>query len=219
MTALDTSVAHYPVLMVLGPHETPREVTLADGYRFEPWDPRHKDAWVRLHVTLGQLPSIEEGLSYFERTYEADPEALGRQMVLVCDDSGALVGTSSVWAGEHFGERRLRVHWVGVDPAHQRRGIARALVLRTIALFDELVPSGEPPLYLTTQTESWVACGLYLSLGFAPYRGAMPPRFSACPETFEEDNERAWRIIANRLGRRLPEPGAGAAGGRGGQLP
>lgn len=204
MTVLDTSVAHYPVLMVLGAHETPHEVALAEGYRFEPWDPRHRDAWVRLHVALGQLPSYEEGLAYFARTYEPDPEALRRQMVLVCDEGGELVGTSSVWPGEHFGERRLRVHWVGVDPRHQRRGLARALMLRTIALFDELVPSGEPPLYLTTQTESWVACGLYLSLGFLPYRGAMPPRFSARAETFEEDNERAWHIIAGKLGRGLP---------------
>lgn len=204
MTVLDTSVAHYPVLMVLGAHDTPHETALADGYHFEPWDPRHRDTWVRLHVALGQLPSFEKGLAYFERTYEADPEALRHQMILVCDGNGELVGTSSVWPGEHFGERRLRVHWVGVDPAHQRRGLARALMLRTIALFDELVPSGEPPLYLTTQTESWPACGLYLSLGFRPYTGPMPPHFSASEETFERDNERAWRLIADRLGRQLP---------------
>lgn len=199
MTVLDTSVPHHPVLMVLGPHEPVRDVPLAPGYHFEPWSDSYKDAWVRLHVALGQLPSLKEGTSYFERTYEADRDALERQMILVCDDAGNLAGTSSLWPGDHFGESRLRVHWVGVDPAHQRRGIARALMLSTIRLFDELVPSGTPPLYLTTQTESWIACGMYLKLSFLPYKGPMPPRFSADEKTFEQTNELAWDLIEKKL--------------------
>ena len=199
MTVLDTSMPHIPVLMTLGPHKPVVNVTLPEGYRFATWEPRFREPWVRLHVLLGQLPSYEEGLAYFERTYESDPEALERQMILVVGESGALAGTSSLWRGDHFGEPRLRVHWVGVDPAHQRRGIARALMLRTIALYDELVPSGEPPLYLTTQTESWVACGMYRKLGFVPYRGPMPPNFGADPQTFSNKNDEAWQLIDLRL--------------------
>lgn len=202
MTVLDTTVAHYPVLMTLGQHEPVRETPLAHGYHFEPWAERHREPWVRLHVRLGQLPSVEEGLAYFERTYEPDPDALARQMILVCDDAGRLVGTSSLWPGEHFGESRLRVHWVGVDPSHQRRGIARSLMLRTIALFDELCPASGTPLYLTTQTESYAAVGLYYKLGFVPYRGPRLPRFSDAPddEAFARDNKAAWQIINEKLG-------------------
>ena len=199
MTVLDTSVPHIPVLMVLGDHEPVADVALPAGYRFAAWEPRFCEPWVRLHVLLGQLPSYEEGLAYFERTYEADTTALSRQMILVVDEEGELAGTSSLWRGDHFGEPRLRVHWVGVDPAHQRRGLARALMLRTIRLFDELVPAGEPPLYLTTQTESWPACGMYLKLGFVPYAGPMPPGFAADPATFGEKNDEAWRIIYAKL--------------------
>ena len=199
MTLLDTSVAHYPVLMVLGPHEHVGQVAMPEGYHLEPWDPRFREPWVRLHVTLGQLPSVEQGLAYFDRTYGVDPEALARQMLVACDASGDLVGTSSVWPGDHFGEKRLRVHWVGVDPAHQRHGLARALMLHTIRLYDELVPSSEPPLYLTTQTESWAAVSLYYKLGFVAYRGPKPPNFSARAETFAADNERAWRLIDEKI--------------------
>ena len=206
MTVLDTSMPHIPVMMTLGPHEPVANVTLPEGYRFAAWEPRFREPWVRLHVLLGQLPSYEEGLAYFERTYGSDPVALGRQMILAVDANGALAGTSSLWRGDHFGEPRLRVHWVGVEPAHQRRGLARALMLRTIALYDELVPSGEPPLYLTTQTESWAACGMYRKLGFVPYRGPMPPGFGADPETFCDKNDEAWRLIDDRLrdGARSP---------------
>ena len=199
MTVLDTSVPHVPVLMVLDDYEPVADVELPAGYRFAAWEPRFREPWVRLHVLLGQLPSYDEGLAYFERTYESDPAALERQMILVVDEKDELVGTSSLWRGDHFGEPRLRVHWVGVSPDHQGRGLARALMLETIRLYDELVPSGEPPLYLTTQTESWVACGMYLKLGFVPYVGPMPPNFSADPETFEKKNDEAWAIIRGKL--------------------
>ena len=199
MTVLDTSVPHVPVLMVLDDHETVADVELPAGYRFAAWEPRFREPWVRLHVLLGQLPSYDEGLAYFERTYESDPAALERQMILVVDEKDELVGTSSLWRGDHFGEPRLRVHWVGVSPDHQGRGLARALMLETIRLYDELVPSGEPPLYLTTQTESWVACGMYLKLGFVPYEGPMPPNFAADPATFGEKNREAWELIRRKL--------------------
>lgn len=199
MTALDTTVPHVPVLMVLGRHEPVGEVRLPAGYRFATWEPRFREPWVRLHVLLGQLPSYEEGLAYFERTYESSPAALERQMILVVDEKSELVGTSSLWAGDHFGESRLRVHWVGVSPHHQRRGLARALVLESVRLYDKLVPSGEPPLYLTTQTESWVACGMYLKLGFVPYVGPMPPNFASDPATFGEKNREAWELICRKL--------------------
>ena len=189
MTVLDTSMPHIPVMMTLGPHEPIADVTLPEGYRFAAWEPRFREPWVRLHVLLGQLPSYEEGVAYFERTYESDPAALERQMVLAVDGDGVLAGTSSLWRGDHFGKPRLRVH----------RGLARALMLRTIALYDELVPAGEPPLYLTTQTESWVACGMYRKLGFVPYRGPMPPNFGSDPETFCDKNDEAWRLIDDRL--------------------
>ena len=201
MTVLDTSVPHIPVLMTLGEHERvePGAIELAPGYRLVPWEPRYREPWVRLHVLLGQLPSLEEGLAYFKRTYEADPAALAQQMVVAVDERGELAGTSSLWRGDHFGEPRLRVHWVGVHPDHQRRGLASALVRTTVALYDELVPAGEPALYLTTQTESWAACGMYLKLGFVPYRGEMPPGFAADPATFATRNDEAWRIIFAKL--------------------
>lgn len=200
MTTIDTSVPDIPVYMVLGPHEPVGDVALPEGYRLAAWDDSLRDAWVRLHVGLGHLgPTLEDGAAYFERTYGADPAACARQMVVALAPDGSLAGTSSLWEGRDFGEARLRVHWVGVSPAHQRRGLARTLVRSSVRLFDELVPGGEPPLYLATQTGSWVACGLYRSLGFVPYRGPVPAGLDLDPETFATRNDEAWRIIDGRL--------------------
>lgn len=197
MTTLDKSVPYYPVLMVLDKEVEIPEVSLAQGYYFQRFDSGYTEDWVRLHVLLGQLESFEKGMEYFEETFASHPEELRKQMILIVDEQGRLAGTSSVWRGDHFGDERLRVHWVGVHPDHQKKGLARSLMLETISLYQEMEHTA--PLYLTTQTNSYVAIHLYKQLGFVPYMGEMPVNFKANAKTFKEDNEKAWQIIDQKL--------------------
>lgn len=197
MTVLDKSVPYYPVLMVLHEHVIIKNIKLPSGYHFKQYDVSYKEAWIALHVALGQLESIAYGRTYFEETFEAYPAELKKQMILIVNEEEKLVGTSSIWRGNHFGEDRLRVHWVGVHPEHQKKGLAKALMLRTIQLYDDM--SQSEPLYLTTQTNSYVAIGMYLRLGFEPYMGLRPVNFHAKEETFIQDNEKAWEIIYQKL--------------------
>lgn len=197
MTTLDKSIPYYPVLMVLTQPPVVDEIPLAQGYSFQPYDPSYKEAWIALHVSLGQLDSMEAGRRYFAETFECHPEELQRNMILVIDEKGNLAGTSSVWEGFHFGERRMRVHWVGVDEQHQRRGLAKSLMLKTIQLYRTL--DCEYPLYLTTQTNSYVAISMYQHLGFTAYRGSMPVNFHGVGDSFEQDNETAWRMIEEQI--------------------
>lgn len=197
MTVLDKSIPYYPVLMVLEQPPVIHEVPLAPGYSFQPYDPSYKEAWVALHVALGQIKSREAGLQYFAETFETRPQELQRQMILIVDEQGKLAGTSSVWEGFHFGERRMRVHWVGVDEHHQRRGLAKSLMLKTIQLYQSM--QCEHPLYLTTQTNSYVAISMYQRLGFSAYRGSMPVNFHEDPSTFERDTALAWKLIEEKI--------------------
>lgn len=198
MATLDMSIPYYPVLMTWEKQDIPA-LTLAKGYRFVPYDDSYREAWIDLHVRLKQLPNKEEGSAYFAKTFETQREALDKQMILVCDAQGQLAGTSSIWEGFHFGERRYRVHWVGVDPAHQRRGLAKALMVKTLHLYEDM--HIETPLYLTTQTNSYIAIGMYEQLGFKRYLGDMPPQFQGQVDTFLSDNTRAWQIIDDMLHR------------------
>ncbi len=197
MTTLDKSIPYYPVLMVLTQPPVITDIPLAKGYSFHPYEPSYKEAWIALHVSLGQLESMESGRRYFAETFETHPKELAQHMILVVDENGNLAGTSSVWEGFHFGERRMRVHWVGVDERHQRKGLAKSLMLKTIQLYSSL--HCEHPLYLTTQTNSYVAISMYQRLGFTAYRGSMPVNFHANADTFAQDNETAWRIIEEQL--------------------
>lgn len=197
MTTLDKRIPYYPVLMVLTQPPVITDIPLAQGYSFHPYEPSYKEAWIALHVSLGQLDSMEAGRRYFEETFEAQPKELQQNMILVVDENGQLAGTSSVWEGYHFGEHRMWVHWVGVDERHQRKGLAKSLMLKTIQLYSSL--HCEHPLYLTTQTNSYVAISMYQRLGFTAYMGSMPVNFHANAETFAKDNETAWRIIGEQL--------------------
>lgn len=197
MTTLDKCIPCYPVLMVLTKPPVITEIPLAHGYSFRSYEPSYREAWIALHVSLGQLESMDKGRRYFAETFESQPADLQQQMILVIDENEQLVGTSSVWEGFHFGDRRMRVHWVGVDEQHQRKGLAKALMLKTIQLYDTL--GCEHPLYLTSQTNSYVAISLYQRLGFTAYQGRMPMNFHGNADSFSQDNEIAWRIIEEQI--------------------
>lgn len=198
MTTLDKRIPYYPVLMTLAKTAPIEVIPLAQGYRFVAYDDRYIDEWIRLHVMLGQLASIEEGYEYFKQTFLTYPQALKKQMIFLVDEQGRLAGTSSIWSGMHFGRERLRVHWVGVHPSHQRKGLARSLMLKTIAMYEELHQSDA--LYLTTQTNSYVAIRLYEQLGFVAYMEQRPERFhEELNDTYACDMQSAWKLIHEKI--------------------
>lgn len=197
MTTLDTGVPYYPLIMTLKKEYPHIKYSMAKGYHKIPFAISYIEDWVSLHVMLGQLASFEEGMKYFNETFLPHLEDVKKQFILVVDEQGNLAGTSSLWDGTHFGEHRLRVHWVGVHPLHQRIGIAKMLVAETISLYEQ--SHTKEDLYLTTQTNSYVAIAMYLQLGFEPYVGEMPMNFHANHETFKEDNEKAWNMVYDKI--------------------
>ena len=88
-----------------------------------------------------------------------DRELASRQCLFVIDEnSDDVVATASLWYGDHFGERHARIHWVTVATSHQGRGLAKALLSH---LLEQHREQSSDWLYLTTQTWSYKAIGLY----------------------------------------------------------
>lgn len=196
MSVLDKTIPFFPVLMVLEKNRMLPDVHLPEGYHFQTYDPSYQDAWINLHTTLGEFQSYEEGKQYFEKTFY-DLEKVKRYFLLIVDKDKKLAGTSSIWIGNHFGVERYRVHWLGIDPFHQRKGLAKALLIKTMQLYKQT--GRKEPLYLTSQTNSYVGISLYLKMGFVPYKGEMPVNFHANKETYQEDNEKAWKLIYQKI--------------------
>jgi mycothiol synthase len=138
---------------------------------------------------LPQLPTAPPG--YSMRTYEADDcrglgEVLSRSFQELWDDErvrstltaapdvvrthvvlceARLVATASVRILPDLYPGSGYLHYVGVDPAHTRRGLGRLVTLRVLHDFRD---AGLRDAVLETEVFRLPAIRLYLQLGFVP---------------------------------------------------
>ena len=101
---------------------------------------------------------------------------------------GRAVGTAMAWTDSAEETALGRLHWLGVDPAHRRKGIARALVLMVLR---RLQQRGFEEVYLTTEAFREGAIALYRSLGFRAAAAAAPAAHQAPPGNQREAAARA----------------------------
>ena len=151
---------------------------------------------------LGQTDSLQEAQGIFRKEFLARPELLEKQCLFVLDADNAVAATASVWPGNHFGRELLRVHYVACAEKYQGHGLAKALLsvlLDTVRALDY-----RDMLYLTSQTWSYKALGLYAKFGFEPYLGEKPANWKAQSGDFAQETQDAWALINSKW--RIPDP-------------
>lgn len=194
---LDKSIPYYGVLMVKSnPAEYP-DYTLPDGYTLCPYRQGMEEDWAALQLMTEQFDSPEDARGYFAQEFLAFPDELPGKCLFVKDRAGSVIATASIWRGEHFGQTLQRIHWVAVHPGHQGKGLAKALITQTLNRFNELGYTDF--VYLTTQTWSYKAIGLYLQFGFEPYLGSRPIHWRCTDEQFDREKETAWELIRSKI--------------------
>lgn len=111
------------------------------------------------------------------------------------------VATATTWTEEEASLRQLQLQWVAVEPAHQGRGLGRAIATAAVRRAVRLAP-GEAIL-LHTQTWSHRALRLYRSLGFRfcrtqtiVMRSKEGTGMKRYPNEFEEAMEVLRRTVA-----------------------
>jgi len=178
---IDRTIPYLPVLMVRDPAPLP-ECPLPAGYRLAFYQPGDREHWIDLHLAVDQFRERKEAGDCFDREF-VPAEELTRRMLFVFAPDGSCAGTSTAWF-EKTGEGR--VHWVAVHPDHRGKGIAKALVCRTVEQLDRL-HGGR----ITLHSGTWnhVAVHMYGKLGFVPQYG-------------EKSTEEAWRLIREANGGR-----------------
>lgn len=191
---------------------------LPAGFSFAWFTPGREEDWVALQLSVEHVDTADEGRDIFRREFLLDCagpddlrtfsrpeqypgyEKLCRRMLFVLDPDGRPAGTGALWTGATFGRVRQRLHWIAVSPAYQGRGLSKAIVARLLELCTEL---GEQDAYLTTQTWSYKAAGVYKKMGFHPYIGEKPAEWPfACAlnlPDFAAENAAAWAIINEKL--------------------
>ena len=206
---IDRSLPYVAVVMEKPDMSVYPHLTLREGYRFVRFAPEHERAWAELQYSITHTDSLEQGLQIFRTEFlgtdDEDTPAercpryrdVCERMVFVEDPDGHLVGTAALWTGDTFGRIRSRVHWVAVDAKHQGKGIAGAMMTRLCELHHALGCSDVP--YLTTQTWSYRAVGLYRKFGFLPYLGERPANWpfhsELFPQSYEQATEAGWALI------------------------
>ena len=152
------------------------------GYTIRRWTPSDVDVWIRIWAHADHSDRFTPAL--FHDQFGADPRVLVQRMLFLCDSAGSPVGTAAAWFIDLPGQESWgRVHWIAIDPSHQRKGLARPLLSACCRRMHEL---GHPHTQLSTDSFRLPAINLYLNCGFLP-------------DIRTAEQKRVWRNILQEL--------------------
>jgi GNAT superfamily N-acetyltransferase len=140
------------------------EAALPEGYSIRHFQPGDEAHWAYIEQAAGEFKTTEAAREHFEREFGSDIAAMRQRCLFLVDAQGQPVGTTTAWSGLWDGETIGRIHWVAIVPEHQGKKLSKPLLsaaLQTMAAY-------HTQAYLTTQTTSYKAVGMYLNYGFAP---------------------------------------------------
>lgn len=154
-----------PIVMARHDLEGIARVPVPAGYRIRAFRPGEEAAWARVETAVGEFRDEVRALARFADEFGPHAGEMPERCLFLETADGEVVGTTTAWRNSDFhGGDWGRIHWVAVVPAHQGRGLGRLLVVEALLLMRRW----HARAYLTTQTSSWVAVHLYLTLGFTP---------------------------------------------------
>jgi len=94
-------------------------------------------------------------------------------------------------------DERGRVHWMSVCPTSQGQGVAKCLLLHVLRVLRKF-HGDTSDVFLTTQTTSARAIAMYLEAGF------LPEPINPALGSFAEEEQKGWKMLADRFGLELP---------------
>ena len=157
----------YYELMLRGDITGMREIPLPAGYHYELYQPGDRDAWIGIEKSAKEFETYEQGLDAWKRYYEGRDDELVNRMVFVVNEKGEKVATATAFyditGRDTSGSGWL--HWVAVRREEQGKGLSKPLITHVLALMRKM---GQTHAKIPTQTTTWVACKVYLDLGFRP---------------------------------------------------
>lgn len=141
--------------------------SLPEGYRFVFYRPGDRDAWIDIEKSAKEFSTYEQGLNAWGRYYGGREDTLLNRMVFIEDADGKKVATATAYyditGRDKSGSGWL--HWVAVRREYQGKGLAKPLITHVLDIMRGL---GYTHAKIPTQTTTWLACKVYLDLGFVP---------------------------------------------------
>ena len=163
----DRRIRYYELLLERDLPEGTTEHPLPRGYRFVFFKPGDMDAWISIEKDAKEFDSYEQGLDAWARYYADREDELTDRMVFIETDQGEKIATATAFyditGRDTSGSAWL--HWVAVKRSHQGKGLSKPLISHVLGIMKKL---GYSHAKIPTQTYTWLACKVYLDLGFLP---------------------------------------------------
>ena len=158
------------------------ELPLPAGYRYVSYTPGSKETWIGIERSAREFRSREEGEEAWQRYYAARENELEGRMFFVADNAGRMLATATAFYDIRTGDDGENgwLHWVAVRRDAQGRGLSKPLITHVLQCMKNM---GYKRCVVPTQTTTWLACKVYLDLGFRPIAKNA------------ERNRTGWRII------------------------
>ncbi len=110
---------------------------------------------------------IGRGIAAWGKYYAANEDILPQRMAFIENADGRKVATATAYydvlGRDKSGDGWL--HWVAVHREYQGKGLSKPLISYVLNVMRGL---GYTHAKIPTQSTSWVACKVYLDLGFRP---------------------------------------------------
>lgn len=161
----DSRLKYYEILLERKNVENIPQFPLPEGYHFVYYQDGDKENWIEVEKSAKEFVTEEEGEQAWERYFGGHERELYDRMFFIETNQGEKVATATAFYDPMDTSGAGWLHWVAVKRTHQRRGLARPLISRTLGRLAEL---GYSSMKLHTQTTTWVAAGIYMDFGFTP---------------------------------------------------
>jgi len=147
------TIGNYNLFMVCETPDAGAFRGLPGGYLFRLCGRGELEAWKRIVVKEQYVSFVSE---FYNKVYSKEEDAFFRRCTFVCETGGAPVASCFLWRA--YGTIDT-VAWFRVLPAHEGKGLGRALL-------SEILKTADCPVYLHTQPTSICAIKLYSDFGF-----------------------------------------------------
>ncbi len=160
----DKSIPYYNVIMRCDHFRSTPAVELPPGYSLAMYADGNERDWAALEFEIGDFPSFDEALLYFETKYLYEKRDLYERCLFIRNPGGEAIASCMAWRDERQGQTVASLNWLVVKPKYQGLGFGKAALLETLRIFRH---KNKQPVYLHTQPWSYKAISLYHKYGFS----------------------------------------------------
>jgi GNAT superfamily N-acetyltransferase len=200
---VDRTIKFVDLFMLFDDLSQTSKYDLPEGYSYRYFDGSQNDIdqWAEIVHSSGDAKTLDDAYNGFN-TYLADYiEQLNNRIIFVLDSNTKPVGTSTAFfivkpqpglpkisedALELPKEVTGHLHWVAIREENKGKGLSKPMITRTMEIMEEL---GHKSAFLHTQTPSWLACKIYLDLGWKPFRFVQSV----------EDYQEGWKLVNEKI--------------------